>query len=363
MIRMYRNVVRLETAVPLENLLTLQLTLPDYRYGSPGHAGAFLRQVLQKVESLPGVRSAALTNAIPYGGWVATRSFDSPGNVSGAEAGTASAHFVAVSEHFFATVGIALKQGRAFTTLDDGKSARVAIVNEAFVRRFLAGSDPLGRQLHLRESGRDTPVLEIVGVSGNVRAGMTPNAAPPQIYVPFLQNPEQDRFLIVQSSAGAVSLTGAVRSAVRDLAKDLPLGDIRTMAQVRDRALSVPRVLVILVGSIGGLAVGLAGIGYTAAQRRHEMGVRLALGATRGDLLRLVMKQGAAVVATGMAAGLAGAFGVARLMQGIIFGVPAYDPSTFGAVSLFLALVSLAAIYLPARRAAAADPIETLRCQ
>jgi putative ABC transport system permease protein len=369
MIRTYRNIVRLEAGVPLENLLTLQLTLPDYRYESHEYADLFVRQVLQRVESLPGVRSAALTNAIPYGGWVSTRSFDIPGQTIGEQSGTVSAHFVAVSEHFFPTVGIALKKGRSFTERDDGKSARVAIVNEAFVRRFLADSDPLGRQLRPRESVHDTRVLEIVGVSGDIRAGMTPNAVPPQIYVPFLQNPEQDRFLIVQSSARAVSVAEAVRSAVRDLDKDLPLSDIRTMAQVRDRALSVPRVLVILVGSIGGLAMGLAGIGiygilaYTAAQRRHEMGVRLALGATRGDLLQLVMKQGAAVVGTGMAAGLAGALAVARLMQGIIFGVPAYDPSTYAAVSLFVALVSLVALYLPARRAAATNPIQTLRCQ
>jgi putative ABC transport system permease protein len=369
MIRTYRNIVRLEAGVPLENLLTLQLTLPDYRYGSPENAGPFLRQVLQSVESLPGVRSAALTNAIPYGGWVSTRSFDIAGQGSGAKAGSVSAHFVAVSEHFFPTVGIALKKGRSFTARDDGKSAQVAIVNEAFARRFLAGSDPLGRQLRLRESGHETRALEIVGVSGDIRAGLTPNAVPPQIYVPFLQDPEQDRFLIVQSSAPSTSLAGTVRGAVRDLDKDVPLSDIRTMAEVRDRALSVPHVLVMLVGSIGGLAIALAGIGiygiiaYAASQRRHEMGVRLALGATRGDLLRLVMKQGAAVVGTGMAAGLAGALALSRLMKGIIFGVPAYDLSTYAAMSLFVALVSLAAIYVPARRAAATDPIRTLRCE
>jgi putative ABC transport system permease protein len=264
-------------------------------------------------------------------------------------------------------MGISLKKGHGFAMQDDSPSGRVAIVNEAFARRFFSNADTLGHRVRLHNPDGQAEPLDIVAVCGNARGGINPNATPPLIFVPFFQEPHRECVVLLRAPSEAWVLAVPAESAIHGIDREQPVDNLQTLAQVRDRALSIPRVLVSLMAGIGFFAFGLAAVGIygiiacATAQRRFEMGVRLALGATRRDLLRLVMGQGAVPIGAGLILGLGCAAAVAKLMRGVLFGVPAYDAATFGSVTLVIVVVCLAACFVPARRAAGADPVAALR--
>jgi putative ABC transport system permease protein len=252
------------------------------------------------------------------------------------------------------------------------------VINEALARRQFPNEDPIGKQLHLVSSHRE---LEIVGVMRDVKHRELDSAvmtAPMRavfdcaIYMPYAQDIPQYRdetSMVLRTSGDPLALAGAVRAAVRELDKEQPVAKLQTMETVIRESVAQPRFRTVLLGSFGVLAVVLAAIGlygvlaHTVAQRSREIGIRMALGARTQDVLVLVLRQGMTLVLIGIAVGLAGAFALARLLSGLLFGVTPTDPVTFTVVPLLLAAVALAACYLPARRAARVDPMTALRCE
>lgn len=273
-----------------------------------------------------------------------------------------------VTPSYFGTMGIPLKKGRQFTARDDSGSVRVAIVNETFARQFLGNKDPLRQHVLIEslvagQAKLGPPVAwEIVGVSGDIASGGFRNLTSPEVCVPQAQSPWPSGYLLVRAASDPAAATAAVRNAVRSLDKDLPISNIQTVESIRSEWLRIPTLLTGLIAGFGGLALVLALMGvyslisYSIAQRTQEMGVRTALGAQRGDLIRMILKQGFALAAVGIGIGLAAGLAISRVLASVLFGVNPRDPASFSAAALVLLAAALCATYIPARRAAAADP-------
>jgi putative ABC transport system permease protein len=261
---------------------------------------------------------------------------------------------------------IPLVGGRAFDEGDAAGAERVCVVNEALARKYFPGEDPLGRYVRGEGGTPEAQLKRIVGVVGDVRHNLDEDPKP-EIYFPEAQDASRSMVLVARADADPLSLAPAVRAQVQALDRDLPVYNVRTMDQVRAESIFRQRFSVVLLGIFAALALALASVGlygvisYTVTQRTHEIGVRMALGAQGGDVLRMVVRQGMAHVAVGVGAGLAGSLLLTRVMAGLLYGVSATDPATFAGVSLLLAAVALAACLVPARRAAKVDPIKALR--
>jgi len=325
---------------------------------------AFSQQALARVAALPGVRAAGLTHNLPLSGDSSTRAFTLPGRPLPAGEKPA-AEFRRVSPDYFRAMGVALLRGRAFGNQDRADAPGVAIINEALARKFFGAEDPLGKRL-LIEDGPPRP-REVVGVVGDVRhfgPGIEPT---PEMYVPYLDRPYPNLTLVVRADGDPAGMAAALRREIAALAPALPVANLKTMEQYLAGSVTQQRFSLTLLALFGAVALLLAAVGiygvmsYSVAQRTHEVGVRLALGARRGDVVRLVVGQGMRLAGLGVALGLVAAFGLTRLMQSLLFGVSATDPVTFAAIPLLLAGVAALACYLPARRASRVDPMAALR--
>jgi len=369
-LRTFLAVTRADPGFEPRNLLTMQVSLPRARYAQPDRVRTFFRQALQRLETLPGARSATLSSTLPFSGGSPARPFEIVGRSQAGSADRPSARFVVVTEGYFRTLGFPLRKGRLFTVRDNETSAAVAIVNEAFVRRFLPDREPLGQRLRTASEAGSPVVLEIVGVTGDLKAvGPGPDAAPPLIYASSWQSASPSAFVCLRTASEPMNLAPGARAAIQSVDKDQPVSDVRTMEQARDRVFSVPRILTAFIAGFGLLALILAMMGiyglmsYSVTQRAHEIGIRTALGATPRALLGLVLRRGAVLTVTGLVIGLAGAVVLTRLLRGMLFGVPAFHPGLLAGVCALLLLVGLCASYFPARRAAAVDPAVALRCE
>ena len=346
---------------PASNILTLRLALPAAEHGGPADAGSFFHRALESVSALPGVQRAALSTALPYTGGAPFRRLYEPG----ASSQPVPAIVLAVSPSFFETIGVPVERGRAFTASDAKGAPMVAAVNRAFTRRLFSGADPIGQQL--RVEGEPSG-LEIVAVAGDWSPTARLQAEPLQVYVPFAQHPAREARLLLVAPASAIpSLMSAVRQAIRLIDNDQPVSDIATLESLRNHQLSVPRMLTGIAAGFGAVVLLLALVGtyglmsFAVTNRTHEIGVRAALGATPSNIVRLIGKQGALLTLAGLVLGSAGAAAVARLLRGLLFGVPVQDYASLGAMALVLVAGSLAAAFIPARRAAALDPAAALR--
>jgi len=265
-------------------------------------------------------------------------------------------------------MNIPVFQGRPFDDRDNDQS-RTIIINQAIAQRDFGGENPVGKRVGFGNAdGKGQPVwFEIVGVTANVRSLELKEEAEPELYFSSLQSPFESMSLVIRSTVDPTSLIAAVRSAVTEIDKTVPITQIETMDRIVTESVMQPRfnmVLLILFSSIALLlsAAGIYGVtAYSVTQRTHEVGIRLALGAQLGDVLRLILKQGLAVIAVGIVIGLIAAFALTRLLRTLLFGVSATDPLTFIAISLLLAFVALVACYVPARRATKVDPLVALR--
>ncbi|HEV8337699.1 MAG TPA: ABC transporter permease [Candidatus Polarisedimenticolia bacterium] len=355
------RLLRVDTGFRTENVLTVTLAPPRARYAETGQINDFYRRLLDRVEAIPGLRAAGLINILPLSGGYSGDSFlvdehppVQPGQEPNAEHRT-------VSEGYFTAMGIPLRRGRLFTPRDDAQAPRVALINEAMARTFFPGEDPMGKHLKYGES------REIVGIVGNVRHFAVAEEPKPEYYFPFSQEDLSEYTLVVRGSGDPAPLLAPVRAAVRDLDKDLALSNVRTIADLVDRSVAQPRFRALLLGAFAGLALALAAVGiygltaHVVAQRTREIGIRIALGARRSDVLALIVGDGLRPVGVGMAVGLAGTFALTRLLASLLFGVKPADLSTFTAVSFLLGVVTLLACYLPARRATRIDPAVALR--
>jgi predicted permease len=313
------------------------------------------------------VRTAAAANPGPLSG------SDRGGNISvegyqPANNEEPGASFHTISPEYFRTMGIALPAGREFTERDDAAGPKVAIVNQAFVRRYFGDRNPIGRHVGRGSGNKGAPDREIVGVAADNKHGNLRDAAHPTMYYPFAQEERMERINFYVRAAGEEnSAAPMIRRAVRRLDPNLPVLEVKSMKVRVEESVQTERTIAILASAFGVLATVLASIGlygivaYTVARRMPEIGVRIALGATRGRVLGLVLKEAAALAAAGLAIGVPAALALSRLVESELFGIRGADPLTFIAGAMLQACVALLAGYLPGRRASRINPITALR--
>ncbi len=367
MVRSFYEMLKADLGLKPEGVLTVEMSLPRAAYPEKAQNVSFYEQLISRVRALPGVASAAAINNVPMS---RDGNLSSTFYVDGRPAPPPDrrpyANFNVVTPGYFETAGTRILRGRGIDESDDARARPVVVVNEALARHMFPGEDPLGRRLVVSEEG---PPWEIVGVSADVKNEDLEQEAEWEFYRPHKQEPWYTMALVVRAGEGqtATGLAPLVRGEVKALDAALPVYNVRTMADVVDEAVSPKRLTMFLLAffALGALllaAVGLyAVMSYAVAQRRHEIGIRLALGAQGRDILRLVLSQGVVLTLIGLALGLAGALAVTRVMASILYGVSATDPLVFGGVAFVLAAAALLACYVPARRATKVDPMIALR--
>jgi putative ABC transport system permease protein len=330
----------------------------------------FYDAVEQEVRRVPGVRSVGWGTALPFDGQWYAQGFDVVGDPPRPPAERLSAGYQIVSPTYFGTLGIGMIRGREFTDRDSSGSPQVCIVNEAFVRRHLAGREPLGMRVSVNAMVTPVAVVtrEIVGVVAQVKERPDEAEPAPHIYVPIAQNPWWSASLVVEPAAGdAAALVPAIRAAVARVDKDRPVTAVRTLAAIDAEATRRPRFRAGLVATFAALALLLAMVGVfgvlacSVAQRTREFGVRIALGSTAGQVLRLVLTSAARVTVAGAVVGLVAAAIMTRWIATLLFGVTPLDPVTFAMVAVVIGATAAIAAAVPAWRAARVDPVVTFR--
>ena len=342
-----------------DHLLTFNLGLPSST--DPVRQLAFYQQVVQRLQALPGVQAVGAVSRLPLAGGNSSRSFNVPGIEKGYDAD------VRVSTpDYFRAMRIRLLKGRSFSESDLGGSLNIAVVNDALARTVFPGQDPIGKQL--THFGPDDLTLQIIGVVGNVRHVGLDADPHSEIYQLLGQAQWPSMFVAIRSATSdATSVTSAAQNVVWSVNKDVPLANVRTMQDLIANSVERRKFSMFLLSIFAAVAMLLATIGlygvmsYSVAQRTHEIGIRMALGARRPDVLALVVKQGMALALMGITAGAMLALGMTRLIAGMLFGITATDPLTFAGVAALLGTVAFLANYLPARRASKVDPMVALR--
>jgi putative ABC transport system permease protein len=356
-----------------DHVLTMQINLPGSKYRKDVDTASFYQRLLTKVSALPGVQSAGITQALPLGG--GDRYFMDL-NVEGRDSGpvregTPPVALFQISPDFFKTIGTPLLRGRDLAEQDIAGSPVVAIITESLAGYFFPNEDPLGKKVRVGGPGDWSVWAEVVGIVPDVRFKNLNRPPAMQIYTSHNQGVRigvsLSMMLAVRTEGDPNSLATAIREQVWSIDKDQPVAKVSTMTQLVSDALSEPRFNMALLGAFGVVALILAAVGisgvlsYSVAQRTHEIGVRLALGAQPIDLLKMLVGEGMLLAVLGIIAGLAASFALTRLMVSLLFGVKATDLLTFAATSLVLVVVALAACYLPARRATKLNPVTALR--
>jgi len=340
--------------------------LPQPVYPQPPQRTLFLQQLLQRVEALPGVQAVGTVSELPMSGQNNDTSFALEGQPLAAPGvSNNNSNQRVVSPNYFQAMSIPLLKGRFFTDRDNADAPKVVIVSESFVNQFLAGKEPLGQRITM-DFGQPW-TAEIVGVVGSIHQNTLVAPVYREMYTPALQRAPMGWNLVVRGAVDPTRLTAAIKNEVRALDKNLPIYNVKTMEERVSESAAQPRLRTTLLGIFAALAVLLAAVGiygvisYSVTQRTHELGIRRALGAQSGHVLRLVVRQGMALALVGVAIGLTASFGLARLIQGLLFGVSPMDPWTFVSIPLLLALVALSATLIPAWRATRVDPMVALR--
>jgi putative ABC transport system permease protein len=349
-----------------ERVLTVDVTLPANRYETAASLRQFYDGIEREVGAVPGVRGAGWASSLPLGGsQLGGQGFEIVGDSQARDGERPSADFQIVSHNYFRTLDLPMVAGRAFTAADGADGRPVCIVSEGFVRRYLAGRNPLGVRLRI-QTNRDGATRDIVGVARQVKERPDETEDLMQIYVPNHQVPHTEAYLLVRAAGDADTLAPDIRRAIARVDKQLAVGTVVTLKGIAREATGRHRFRAQLVLAFAALALLLAMIGvfgalaYTVQQRQREFGVRLALGATTSGVMRLVLGQAGVVIGVGLVVGLALAVAVGRSLSAFLFGVPAIDPLTYGAVALLLASAAAAAAWLPAWRAARVDPAVAL---
>jgi putative ABC transport system permease protein len=349
------------------NVLAVNISLPPAKYADEPRQAAFFRDVLERIKATPGVVSAGAVFTLPLSGSNRANTFDIAGRPPANPGEAPEANDRVATPDYFRAMGIPLLKGRVFTERDDADAPPVSIINESFARRFFAGEDPLGKRI-VTDSDRFPQGSEIIGVVGDVRHKSLDAEGGAELYRSYLQSPERSMSLVVRTEqADPTSIASSIRSIVQQVDKDQPLSNIQTMDQLLADSVARRRFNMLLLGIFASVALLLAAIGifgvmnYSVTQRTHEIGIRMALGAQAGDVLRMVVGQGMALAFIGVALGLIASFVITRVMSNLLFGVSATDPVTFAGVSLLLSVIALLACYIPARRATRVEPIIALR--
>ena len=367
-----KSFLKLSTTDPgfnSESVLTMQLILPRARYEQPEARAVFYRDLEQRIRSLSGVASAGLVNYLPLGGSNSSDDFLIEGLPTPPRGQEYVGRYRVCTPDYFQTLGIRILRGRGFTGADSETAAPVVIVNETLVRKFWPNADPsvvLGKRFRTSGPPERNPWREIVGVINDVRHEMN-GPIQPEYYLPHAQDPWNAMALVAKTKVEPMALASLVRKEVQAMDKDQPVFSTRSMQEVRAQSVIIYNTSSQMLSVFAAIAMLLAALGiygvmsYSVSQRTHEIGVRLALGASRQHVLKLMIWQGMKLAGLGMVMGLAGALALTSLMKSLLFGVSTTDPLTYGVVVSVLVVVALTACYLPARRATKVDPMIALR--
>ena len=371
LIRSFWLLQRVDPGFQPQRVLSVGITLPFSKYTDPVRINQFFNGIQDRIAGVPAVQSAAIGYDHPLQtNW--TESFEIEGHVIPSDQRAPVANFNPVSPDYFKTVGVQLVEGRHFTADDNHDHPGVAIVNEAFVHKYLTADKVIGTRIKTQQAPRiwkDNRFawFEIVGVVRDVKSGGLKEAAEPTYYLPAAQVPLQDMVLLVRTVGEPTTLVSTIQRAVWAIDPDQPIADVKTLEQVLSDSVAQPRFNMFLMGMFGVLALLLAVIGiyallsYAVTQRKQELGIRMALGANRGDVLKLVLRQGMTLALLGEVVGLIGAVALTRVMRGLLFGIGPLDVTTFASVVIGSTFVAVVACYIPARRATKVDPLVALR--
>ncbi|HEX2167990.1 MAG TPA: ABC transporter permease, partial [Longimicrobiales bacterium] len=371
MLRSFASLQSVDPGFDPDGLLSFQLFLPATSYPEPGDQAAFLERLTERLRSLPGVTSAAAMSGLPPRREVNANDTDFEGLAQTPESPAHNTdYWQFITRDYLETMDIPLRDGRLFTYADEA-GGPVVLINERLANVFYPDVNPIGRRL--RPPGDDVPWHTIVGVVKDVKQGGLEEPTGTEVYFLYPQTANQIGFaprtmnLVVRTSGDPNQLASSVRSAVRDLDPQLPVANMASMNDVLHAAVAGPRFITLLLAVFAAVALALAAIGtygvmaYSVAQRRQEIGIRMALGAQASSVLGMVLGQGVVVAAIGIALGVAGAWALTRLMSALLFNVSATDPLAFVSAPLLLAIVALTACYIPARRATRVDPAVVLK--
>ena len=367
LMRSFVKLLDVNPGFKVEGLLTARISLPYTRYPDRGRRAQFLQQVLQRVSTLPGVQSAGTTNRLPTTASLFAGYLHVEGRPVTTEQQATPVPIGLVSPGYFATMGIPLRAGRAFTDSDDASAPRVVILSESLAQWLFAAENPIGKRVWVPGPGKGTPT--VVGVVADVRSQGLDREVRPEVYVPYLQNSMYVTTFVIRTRVNPLSLASAVRSLIQAADPELPLYDVSTMEQRLADSIAPHRLNLLLLGVFALLALLLAAMGvygvisYLVAQRTHEVGIRVALGARPGNVINMFLLQALGWIIIGVAIGTGVGLAFARFMSALLFEVSPTDPATFAGCTGLLTAVALLACYLPARRAAHLDPIKALRCE
>jgi predicted permease len=367
-----RSFARLQEVSPgfnPKNVLTAELTMTGAKYKDKQAVISTYRQLMDRFEHVPGVTGAGAVTSLPLSEMFAWGPILIEGRIPPPGENFINADERIVSGHYFQTMEIPLRQGRFFNDEDVATKPSVTVIDEIMAQQFWPNENPVGKRIRVKDSAPDSPWITIVGVVGRVKQYTLDTDSRIALYLPHTQYPTRAMNVVLRGSVDPASLTSAVKQEIRALDSDLPVYNVRTMAQRVDESLARRRFAMSMLVLFAFFAFALATIGiygvmaYVVNQGTRELGIRMALGATQSHILRLVVRQGMTLALSGVAIGLIGAFALTRVMRSLLFGIGATDAATFTVISLLLTFTALLASYIPARRAARIDPMVSLRCE
>jgi putative ABC transport system permease protein len=366
MVRSFLNVYQTKTGVNEKNLLVMRLAINDKKFPRPEDMISFHDRLKARLEALPGVAVSCISITMPTGG-----SFDYPFEIEGRPPVDKQKEvnaIVVISPDYFRAMDVRISRGRAFTETDGLTGPGVVIVNQKFAEKEWPGDDAIGKRVRIYKEKKFTPWLSVVGVAPNIlQNAVTAHEFDPLLYVPYRQMPSDDMALMARTTVDPLTLASAIRREVQALDEDMPVYNLRTLEERLAVNYWDQKIFGTLFGTFAIIALLLASIGlyaviaHSVSQRTQEIGVRMALGASGGNIVGLVLRQGLVQLGIGLAIGLAGAFATTRLLASELQGVKPTDPSTFALVSLVLSAAAILGCLIPARRAMAVDPVIALR--
>jgi putative ABC transport system permease protein len=367
LIRSFMQVLGVDTGVHADQVLTMRISLPEERYSKPEQVRGFYSEVLRRVQSLPGVEAAGAANSLPLSGQGGSGTATVDTQEVPLDQTTPEVDWHPVTPGYFQAMGIPLLRGRYFEERDSADAAPVAIIDDAFARAYWPNEDPIGKRAKLGGRQSTSPWKTIIGVVGHVHYRALEAPSRVQFYWPEAQRPANTMSLVVRTAREPLALALAVEKEIFAVDPDQPVYQVRSMEQLKSEWVSRRFLTLLLVGLFAGLALMLASIGiygvmaHSVGLRSHEIGIRMTLGASRGDVLRMILGQGAGLSGIGLGVGLVAAVALTRLMSSMLYSTSADDPLTFVGVALLLVAVALLACYIPARRATRVDPLVALR--